>query len=98
MGRVNDASGNVHALARAVSVSFAVLREGHFAIEDDVGGECRMGVIGVEGAGAVLPGVNVGEALGAELLAKSVLVHDGSGRLYRGWPQRHRGTEKTENS
>ena len=57
--------GDIHSIATAIVAGFAVLSEGHFAVEDNVGGESGMGVVGVEGAGTVLPGVDVGEAFGA---------------------------------
>ena len=72
---MDSAGGNIHAGAGEVGAGFVVLGEGHFAVEDDVGGKRGMGVVGVEGARRVLPGVDVGEALGAEEEAAGVLVH-----------------------
>ena len=74
-GGVHSAGGNVDAVAGAEGARLTVLGKGHFAIKDDVSGKRGMGVVGVEGARAVLQSVEVGEALGAELLSLFSFLH-----------------------
>ena len=73
-GGVDGACRDVAALARAACVRFTVHGEGHFAIEDDVGGEASVRVIGVNLPRSIPPNKSVREAFALKLLAKVTLV------------------------
>ena len=53
--RMHGAGGHIHALAGFVRARLAVLRERHFAFEDDVRGLAGMAVVGIERARNVPP-------------------------------------------
>ncbi len=65
---VGGSGGNVAAVAYRVGMGFAIHGQGHFSIEDDVGGETRVCVIRIEGVRAVLPNKRLRKALGFETL------------------------------
>lgn len=71
---VGGSGGNVAAVAYRVGMGFAIHGQGHFSIEDDVGGETGVYVIRIEGVRAVLPHERVRESLGFEALPKLIFV------------------------
>jgi hypothetical protein len=75
-GRMGSSSGDIAAVARAIGSCLAIYCQRHFPGQDNVGGIARVGVIGVESVGIVLPCIGVGEALRAKLFRKRVLVHE----------------------
>jgi len=59
---VNALRGHVKPLAGLERLGLAFRGDGHLALEDDVGGDIRVGVVGVENVCAVLPDVHTAEA------------------------------------
>lgn len=60
--RVDGAGGNVAAVADTISFGLPVHRETHLTIENDVGGEAGVRVVGIVGLRAILPDEGMREA------------------------------------
>jgi hypothetical protein len=74
-GGMHGAGGDVGAVAGTVGDAAAVHGEGHFTVEDDVGGFGGVIVVGIVGVGAVLPDVGMDETFRAELCVEGIEVH-----------------------
>ena len=71
---VDGSCWDVAALACMAGVRFTVHGEGHLAVEDYVGGEASVRVIGVNLPGSIPPNKRVRKAFAFELLAKLALL------------------------
>ncbi len=71
---VGGSGGDVAALSYRVGMGFSIHGQRHFAIENDVGGEAGVGVVGIERVGTILPDESVQEAFGFELLLHPAFV------------------------
>ena len=60
---MGGSGGDVAALAYRVGMGFSIHGQRHFAIENDVGGEAGVDVIGIERVGTILPDEGVARSL-----------------------------------
>ena len=71
---MDRARGNVAAISHAIRFRFPTARQRHFAIENDVRGQTRMGVIGIERARTILPNVGVREPFREKLFPEFAFI------------------------